>query len=91
MYSERIPNVGYAAYRQAFTEWLLAYPERTKRTQDCLVKFDVYFVSDTTPPPGSRGAPTPLERTSFMTYRAPHDGPCQPLPSQPTPAPVAAH
>jgi hypothetical protein len=76
MYSERIPYDGYAAYRQAFSEWLVAYPERTGRAEDCLVGYDVYLVTDRTPEPGSGAQPTPLERQRFMSYSAPFDSPC---------------
>ncbi|MEI9950263.1 MAG: hypothetical protein WDO74_15120 [Pseudomonadota bacterium] len=77
MYSERIPNDGYAAYRQAFSEWLLAYPERTGRAEDCLLSYDVYFVTDRSPELGTRAQPTPLERRRFMSYSAPFDSPCR--------------
>ncbi len=76
MYSDRIPNVGYAAYRQAFQEWLLAYPDRTGRPRDCLLKYDVYYVTDQSPPLGSK-EPTPIDRQRFMNYTAPWDSPCR--------------
>jgi hypothetical protein len=76
MYSERIPYDGYSAYRQAFQEWLLAYPERTGRAEDCLLSYDVYLVTDRTPEPGSGAEPAPLERQRFMSYSAPPDSPC---------------
>jgi hypothetical protein len=76
MYSERIPYDGYAVYRQAFSEWLLAYPERTGRALDCLVSYEVYLVTDRSPEPGTRAQPTPLERSRFMSYSAPFDSPC---------------
>jgi len=76
MYSERIPYDGYAAYRQAFSEWLLAYPARTGRTADCLLSYDVYLVTDRSPEPGTRALPTALERRRFMSYSAPSDSPC---------------
>ncbi|HYP76161.1 MAG TPA: hypothetical protein VER12_09405 [Polyangiaceae bacterium] len=76
MYSERIPYDGYAAYRQAFAEWLLGYPERTGRAQDCLISYDVYLVTDRTPEPGSGAQPAPLARQRFMSYIAPLDSPC---------------
>lgn len=79
MYSERISSVNYAAYRQAFSEWLIAYPERTGRAQDCLLSYEVYLVTDQSPALGTYGQPTPLDRQSFMTYRAPRDGTCRPL------------
>jgi len=77
MYSERIPNDGYAAYRQAFSEWLIAYPERTGRAEDCLLSYDVYLVTDHTPEPDSGARPTPLNRQRFMSYSAPFDSPCR--------------
>jgi len=76
MYSERIPYDGYAAYRGAFAEWLVAYPERTGRPEDCLISYDVYLVTDKTPEMGSGAQPTPLDRQRFMNYSAP-DGPCR--------------
>jgi hypothetical protein len=77
MYSERIPNDGYAAYRQAFSEWLIAYPERTGRAEDCLLSYDVYLVTDHTPEPDSFAQPVPLNRQRFMSYSAPFDSPCR--------------
>ncbi|HEY3666800.1 MAG TPA: HTTM domain-containing protein [Polyangiaceae bacterium] len=77
MYSERIPYDGYAAYRQAFSEWLIAYPERTGRAEDCLLSYDVYLVTDRTPEPGTHAQPAPLDRQRFMTYSAPFDSTCR--------------
>ncbi|HEX3850346.1 MAG TPA: hypothetical protein VHW01_05230, partial [Polyangiaceae bacterium] len=77
MYSDRIAYDGFAAYRQAFQEWLLAYPQRTGHAEDCLVSYDVYLVTDRTPEIGSHGKPTPLDRQRFMSYNAPYDSPCQ--------------
>jgi hypothetical protein len=77
MYSERIPYDGYAVYRQAFSEWLIAYPERTRHPGDCLMSYDVYLVTDKTPDPGGGSEPTPLERQRFMSYSAPSDSPCR--------------
>jgi hypothetical protein len=82
MYSERISNVNYTAYRQAFSEWLVAYPERTGRAEDCLLSYEVYLVTDQSPPIGERQT-KPLDRQSFMTYRAPRDGTCKPLQTRP--------
>jgi Vitamin K-dependent gamma-carboxylase len=82
MYSDRIGGTGYAAYRQAFEEWLLAYPERTGRAEDCLLTYEVYLVTDRSPAPGALPWPTPVERTRFMTYRAPHNGSCKPVSSE---------
>jgi hypothetical protein len=77
MYSERIPYDAYAAYRTAFSEWLLAYPARTGRAEDCLLSYDVYLVTDRTPEFGSHGKSTPLDRQRFMSYSAPYDSPCR--------------
>jgi hypothetical protein len=85
MYSERISNVSYTAYRQAFSEWLVAYPERTGRAEDCLLSYEVYLVTDQSPPIGERD-PKPLDRKSFMSYRAPHGDTCKPLRTAPEPA-----
>ncbi|HKU44476.1 MAG TPA: hypothetical protein VJR89_40225 [Polyangiales bacterium] len=79
MYSDRIADPNYAAYRQAFMEWLLAYPQRTGRASDCLTSFDVYLVSDESPAPGSGAAPKPLRRERFMQYSAPADSSCAAL------------
>lgn len=78
MYSDRIGAVGYAAYRTAFSEWLVAYPERTGRPEDCLLSYEVYLVTDNTPPPGAPPVSTPQSRERFMTYRAPSDSTCHP-------------
>ncbi len=78
MYSDRIAHQGYAAYRQAFSEWLVAYPERTGRADDCLLSFNVYFVTDRSPPPGATES-EPLGRDLFMTYSAPFDSACRAL------------
>jgi hypothetical protein len=79
MYSDRIADPNYAAYRQAFLEWLLAYPQRTGRANDCLTEFQVYLVSDQSPAPGAGTRPTPLKRERFMQYAAPADSPCTAL------------
>ncbi len=77
MYSDRIPSDGYAAYRQAFSEWLQAYPERTHHPEDCLTRYEVYLVTDQSPALGSHEKPTPVSRQRFMTYNAPYDSPCR--------------
>lgn len=83
MYSDRIANASYAAYRQAFLEWLLAYPQRTGRPADCLTAFDAYLVTDRSPLPGSGLRATPVSRERFMQYTAPVGGDCRP--SRPKP------
>ncbi len=87
MYSDRIGMVGYASYRQAFQEWLVAYPERTHRPEDCLLSYEVFLVSDNSPDPGSSTA-TPGTHDRFMTYHAPSDGTCS---ARPGAEPSASH
>lgn len=89
MYSDRIGTEGYAAYRQAFGDWLLAYPERTGRPEDCLLSYEVYLVTDRSPALGAPPWPTPVDRQRFMTYRAPRDGTCQPVTTDSSGRPVA--
>ena len=50
----------YAGYRQHFREYLERYQLRTKHPADQLVAFDVWWVNDKSPPPGSiHGQPQP--------------------------------
>jgi hypothetical protein len=91
MYSDRIAQPGYAAYRQAFLEWLLAYPQRTGRRADCLVSFDVYLVTDQSPLPGKHARATPLQRERFMDYRAPYDAECRSIQLSAEPQAVQTH
>jgi hypothetical protein len=78
MYSERIPQAGYAAYRQALLEWLLAYPKRTGRADDCLTSLKAYLVVDESPAPGVAAEPSFVDRTEFLRYDAPKNGDCKP-------------
>lgn len=81
MYSDRIAYGGFAPYRQALHEWLLAHPTRTGRRGDCLLSYDAYLITDQSPALGSR-APKPLKRERFLYYRAAKDDPCQALPQR---------
>ena len=90
MYSDRIGTEGYAAYRQAFADWLLAYPERTGHPEDCLLSYEVYLVTDKSPDLGASPWPTPVDRQRFMTYRAPQNGTCRPVTNDSSGPPVAA-
>jgi hypothetical protein len=80
MYSDRIALPEYEAYRQAFLEWLVAYPMRTRRPTDCLLSLEVYYVTDRSPNLGSHGPPTPVDRVKVMTYTASAAGTCRPAP-----------
>jgi hypothetical protein len=86
MYSDRIGNSGYAAYRQAFLEWLLAYPQRSGSVADCLIAFDVYLVTDQSPLPGTHASATRVSRDKFMEYKAPASGDCHPVRANARPA-----
>ena len=79
MYSDRIANGNYASYRQAFSEWLLAYPERTGNPRDCLLSYEVFYVSDHSPPVGRSVSPKPVDRQRFMSYSAPWESDCRKL------------
>jgi hypothetical protein len=66
-------------------EWLLLYPQRTGQAADCLLRFDVYYIADTSPAPGERPQAAAKERTRFMDYSVPADGPCKPITRPPDP------
>jgi predicted DCC family thiol-disulfide oxidoreductase YuxK len=57
----------FRAYRTAFEEWILRYPQRTERPRDRIVRFTVYKLSDTSPPPGKLGN-TNFKREPFMRW-----------------------
>jgi predicted DCC family thiol-disulfide oxidoreductase YuxK len=51
---------GYSAYRPFMVEWLKNYHVRTGNPEDRLVAFEVWWVSDKSPPPGKlKGDPQP--------------------------------
>ena len=77
MYSDRIGYPGYAAYHQALHEWLLNYPQRTGRREDCLLSYDAYLITDASPSLGSTAPPRPLKRDRFLYFRAPKEGDCK--------------
>jgi Vitamin K-dependent gamma-carboxylase len=85
MYSDRIAMKEYEAYRQAFLEWLIAFPERTHRPSDCLLSLDVFYVTDRSPDLGSRTSPTPVDRVKVFSYVAPASGTCRPVPPRKSP------
>jgi predicted DCC family thiol-disulfide oxidoreductase YuxK len=64
-YTVRIPD--QAAYHQAFLEWILAYPKRTHRPTDSIVRFDAYSVENDSPPPGET-RPHNVRRRIFLSY-----------------------
>jgi predicted DCC family thiol-disulfide oxidoreductase YuxK len=64
-YSSRIPFK--PEYFGAFQEWILAYPDRTGRPQDRIVRFDAYIVEDDSPPPGQT-QPRNVRSRVFLSF-----------------------
>jgi len=54
-------------YFPALEEWILAYPKRTKRAADAIVRFEVFVVEHDSPPPGER-EPRNTRKTSLFKY-----------------------
>ncbi|HEY2406860.1 MAG TPA: HTTM domain-containing protein [Polyangiaceae bacterium] len=63
-YVNRIP--GYPAYDQALQEWILRYPERTRRPSDRIRSFRVLTVEDDSPPLGARMPSNTRSRLLFQ-------------------------
>lgn len=63
-YNNRIRFPGHAGNRQHLKDYLLKWHEYKDRPQDQLVAFDVWWVSDKSPPPNGprRGEPRPPEK-----------------------------
>jgi predicted DCC family thiol-disulfide oxidoreductase YuxK len=64
-YLTRIPY--QSAYHQAFIEWILDHPRRTRRPEDRIVSFEAFVVEDDSPPPGETQPRNPRVR-SFLKY-----------------------
>jgi hypothetical protein len=73
--------------RQGLQDYLLRHHERTGRPSDELVAFDVYWVRDLCPPPGST-LPWNQERLAILTYRKSGHRPAGGLPPLPHEPPV---
>ena len=54
-------------YYQAFEEWILDYPRRTRRKEDAIRSFEVFLVEHDSPPPGEQG-PRNVRSRSLMKY-----------------------
>jgi len=54
-------------YWSALQEWILRYPERTKRAADAIVRFEVFVVEHDSPPPGEHD-PRNTRKTSLFKY-----------------------
>jgi predicted DCC family thiol-disulfide oxidoreductase YuxK len=76
-YQLRIPNM--PAYQQAMLEWVLRYPERTHRSGDTILSFEVWILEHASPKPGET-APSDIRRRRIMEWQQP------PPPSPPAPA-----
>ena len=57
----------YPEYFQAFTEWILRYPERTGRPQDRVVSFQAFVVEQDSPVPGAMDSHNVRVRT-FLRF-----------------------
>jgi predicted DCC family thiol-disulfide oxidoreductase YuxK len=64
-YALHIP--GTVAYHQAFLEWILRYPDRTRRPGDEIARFDAYVVEQDSPRPGD-SQPTHVQRRRFFHW-----------------------
>jgi hypothetical protein len=64
-YSARIPFA--PQYWGALQDWILAYPTRTGRPQDRIVRFDAYIVEDDSPPLGE-SLPRNLRARPFFSW-----------------------
>jgi len=60
---------GHRSLHHVFEKWLLAHHERTGNPNDRIVAFDVYWLSDRSPPPG-KTEPERVKRERFMRYRS---------------------
>jgi predicted DCC family thiol-disulfide oxidoreductase YuxK len=67
-YTGRLPT--NPAYHNAFTDWILRYPERTGHPEDKIVRFDAYEVDDDSPPPGQL-QPRNVRSHIFLSYPGP--------------------
>jgi predicted DCC family thiol-disulfide oxidoreductase YuxK len=64
-YSSRIPFK--PEYFGAFQDWILAYPDRTGRPQDRIVRFEAYIVEDDSPPVGET-QPRNVRSRVFLSF-----------------------
>jgi hypothetical protein len=58
---------GSPDYHQAFSEWILRYPERTGRDEDRIVSFEAFLVLDESPLPGKH-EPTDTRTERFIRF-----------------------
>jgi hypothetical protein len=54
-------------YFQAFEDWVLLYPRRTRRKEDSIVSFEAFVVEHDSPPPGEHQTRNPRSH-SFLKY-----------------------
>jgi hypothetical protein len=54
-------------YWTAFQDWILRYPERTKRPKDEIVRFEAFVIEHDSPPPGELDSRN-TRKTSLFKY-----------------------
>jgi hypothetical protein len=54
-------------YWTALQDWILRYPDRTKRPNDEIVSFEAFVIEQDSPPPGEQGARN-TRKTSLFKY-----------------------
>ncbi|HWP06673.1 MAG TPA: HTTM domain-containing protein [Polyangiaceae bacterium] len=64
-YALRVPWT--SNYWTAFQDWILRYPQRTKRPNDAIVRFEAFMIEHDSPPPGEQGARN-TRKTSLFKY-----------------------
>jgi predicted DCC family thiol-disulfide oxidoreductase YuxK len=64
-YTLRIPDGG--VFHQAFTEWILRYPERTGHPQDAIVRFEAFSLWQDSPRPGE-SEPRNIRKQRFLSW-----------------------
>ncbi|MFO0550393.1 MAG: HTTM domain-containing protein [Polyangiaceae bacterium] len=86
-YGNRIRADRNEEYRGGLKDYLLRWPERTGRAEDEIVAFDVYWVRDRLPPPGSH-KPYDNDPVPLLTWRKPNFKPPPGFPTIPPPPKV---
>ncbi len=83
-YQNRIRLERNKVYRRELERWILRYPERTGRPEDEIVFFNVYWLVDQNPEPGS-STPFDHQRLCILSYKkrgARPKPPLEPLPDK---------
>ena len=64
-YMQRI--AGQGAYHPPLSEWIQSYHERTGRPEDRIMSFEVYEITDHSPPLGQT-QPTDVKKTQLFSW-----------------------